>query len=271
MDTEIVRAAQNSLGALQAAIDSASALIVAYAFSFAGALIVLAVGMLTAGIAERWVRGGLARIRGIDQTIVGFMATAVKYAVLVLVLVTVLAQFGVQTTSIIAALGAAGLAIGLALQGTLQNIAAGLMILMLKPFRVGESITAGAVSGTVREIGLFTTEFETAEGVYLMAPNSALWNTPIVNFSRNGKRRLELEKVVDESEDVAAVRRRLLEIARADTRVLPLPAPLAYVKKTADGDIAVVLRTWARTGDHFALSDDLTLGLRETGALRTAS
>jgi small conductance mechanosensitive channel len=124
---------------------------------------------------DQWLRRDAAR----------FFSKAARYAVLVFVGVTVLAQFGVQTASIIAALGAAGLAIGLALQGTLQNIAAGIMILVLRPFRVGEFITAGSVSGGVQEVGLFATELKTFDGIYMLVPNSQLWNTAVTNFSRN--------------------------------------------------------------------------------------
>ena len=122
-----------------------------------------------------------------------FFATTARYAVLVLVVVMVLGQFGVQTASIIAAIGAIGLAIGLALQGTLQNIAAGIMLLMLRPFRIGEDIEVGPVTGTVEEIGLFATRLRREDGVYLLAPNSTLWNQPVRNFTRNGMRRNEID------------------------------------------------------------------------------
>src|SRR5690606_2996252 len=138
------------------------------------------------------VYGALGRFRGFDETLRKFFAQIVRYAILIVVGITVLAQFGVQTASIIAALGAIGLAIGLALQGTLQNIAAGIMLLALRPFRVGEYIDAGSVSGTIQEIGLFATELKTLDGLFVLAPNSELWNTPVTNYSRNPLRRNDL-------------------------------------------------------------------------------
>jgi small conductance mechanosensitive channel len=120
------------------AIQAASGIAVAYAFSILGAIILLVVGYIVAGLAERWLHAGLKRVRGFDETLRIFFSKVLRYAILILVGITVLAQFGVQTASIIAALGAIGLAIGLALQGTLQNIASGIMLLVLRPFRVGE-------------------------------------------------------------------------------------------------------------------------------------
>ncbi|MET0172413.1 MAG: mechanosensitive ion channel domain-containing protein, partial [Agrobacterium vaccinii] len=143
--------------ASQAALRQASALAVQYSFSIVGALVLLIIGWIAATLLQRWSFEGLSRIRGFDETLARFFSGIVRYVVLILVLVMVLGQFGVQTASILAALGAAGLAVGLALQGTLQNIAAGIMLLVLRPFRVGEYIETSAVTGTVVEIGLFAT------------------------------------------------------------------------------------------------------------------
>lgn len=263
MEPDIVRAAQDSVTAVQAAIDAASALVVSYSFSFLGALIVLVLGVMAANFLERWARAGLRRVRGLDETIVGFLSLALKYAIMVMVGVSVLAQFGVQTTSIIAALGAAGLAIGLALQGTLQNIAAGLMILVLRPFRVGEYIVNTNVSGTIKEIGLFTTDMETADGLYLSTPNSELWNTPTINYSRNPTRRFELEIGIGYQDDIELARTSLLELAKSDPRVLSDPAPMTYVKSLGSSAVTIVLRVWTRTSDHFDLSGVLTQAAKE--------
>ena len=150
-------------------------LVVSYAFSVVGAICILVLGFILAGLLSRWMRRSLMKLRHVDLTLAAFLSNLVKYAIWVLVIVMVLGQFGVQTTSIIAVLGAAGLAIGLALQGTLANIAAGIMLLVLRPFRVGEYIEAGSVAGTVQEIGLFTTELKAANGLFIMSPNSQIW------------------------------------------------------------------------------------------------
>src|SRR5262245_27903791 len=146
------------VGASRAAVSTLTALAVQYSFSIVGAIILLVVGWIASRYLHRWALFGMQQIRGFDVTLAQFLANILRYAVIVRVVVTVLGQFGVQTASIIAAMGAAGLAIGLALQGTLQNIAAGIMLLVLRPFRVGESIETKDVNGTVQEVGLFATE-----------------------------------------------------------------------------------------------------------------
>ena len=173
---------QNTLLTVQAGLAQLSTLIVSYSFSAIGAVILLVVGYIIAGLAERSIFAGLGHIHGFDATLRHFFSKIARYAILILVVIMVLGQFGVQTASIIAAIGAIGLAIGLALQGTLQNIAAGIMLLALRPFRIGEYVEVGAISGTIEEIGLFATRLRTVDGVYVLAPNSTLWNQPVRNY-----------------------------------------------------------------------------------------
>lgn len=258
MDSELERVAYQSAAEAHTLLKAVSALLVSYALTALGAVVVLVLGLIAARLLQRWARSGLSRVKGIDPTIVGFLSLSVRYAVLVMLVVTVLAQFGVQTTSILAALGAAGLAVGLALQGTLQNIAAGLMILVLRPFRVGEYIVAGPVAGTVQEIGLFTTDMQSPDGLYMSTPNNALWPTPIVNYSRNPTRRFDLEIGIGYEDDIELARRSLLELAAADARVLKEPAPTTFVKALGDSAVTVVLRVWAASPDWFALTGALT-------------
>jgi small conductance mechanosensitive channel len=273
MDTDLSKAAQPAVNAFEAGIDAASTLIVSYAFSIAGAVLLLIVGVMAAGFLERWSRAGLSRVKGLDETITGFLSLAVKYGIMVLLIVAVLAQFGVQTTSIIAALGAAGLAIGLALQGTLQNIAAGLMMLILRPIRVGEHIEAGDVKGTVTEIGLFTTEFKTPDGLFAVVPNSQLFTRTIVNFDRNGTRRFELEVPVAHAAGIAATRENLLTLAGSDSRILSKPEPIVYLKAPGQEAVTLALRIWVKSRDHFAVATALTEAAqsRLEGSTATAS
>jgi|APThiThiocy_cv2_1041547.scaffolds.fasta_scaffold00623_3 small conductance mechanosensitive channel len=250
--------------AVQSAIQVASGLAIAYAFSVVGAILILLIGYVIAGLAERSVFAGLGRIRGVDQTLRIFLSKVLRYAILILVGVTVLAQFGVQTASIIATLGAAGLAIGLALQGTLQNIASGIMLLVLRPFRVGEYITVGGISGTVLEIGLFATQLRTWDGLYVMAPNNQLWNTAVTNYSRNPRRLDECAIRITYDDDIGLALRTFVELAKADTRILKEPAPVPYVKELGDTGIMVVLRYWTTSSDNWATKNDLLKTVRET-------
>ncbi|MET3854124.1 mechanosensitive ion channel domain-containing protein [Rhizobium sp. OAE497] len=243
--------------ATRTALSQASALAVQYSFSILGAIILLIVGWAMASFVSRWAYEGISRVRGIDETLARFFTNVLRYALLILVFITVLGQFGVQTASIIAALGAAGLAIGLALQGTLQNIAAGIMLLILRPFRVGEYIETSSISGTVREIGLFATEFKTGDGLYRLAPNSILWNTPITNYSREPTRQNELKVTVAYADDIDAAMDRLLSIARQDSRVLKSPAPAVFIDTLGGATLGLTLRYWAKTGDWWALSRDM--------------
>lgn len=255
---DLTLATTNLIGATDTALRQAAALAVHYSFSIVGALVLLCLGWLLAGAIERWVYAGLSRVRGFDETLRRFFSKVVRYALLVLVVVTVLAQFGVQTASIIAALGAVGLAIGLALQGTLQNIAAGIMLLVLRPFRTGEYIDAGSVSGTIQEIGLFATELKTFDGLYVLAPNAELWNTPVTNYTRNPVRMTEIAIGIGYEDDIEEAQRIYREMASADPRILDDPAPNAFVKELGDSAVVVAVRYWTKTTDWFSTKLDFT-------------
>jgi small conductance mechanosensitive channel len=214
---------------------------------FATAAIVLAVGVFVAGWAGRLVSGLAGRTPQIDATVRPILGTVVRYAILILFLVAALGQLGVQTASLLAVLGAAGLAIGLALQGTLQNIAAGIMLIYLRPFRIGDFVETASLAGIVRSVGLFVTELETFDGLYVFAPNSEIWNKTLKNHSRNPRRLMTIQIGIAYGADPAAARRVLLEMAAADPRVLTDPAPYVYVETYGDSAVVVTFRAWAPT------------------------
>jgi small conductance mechanosensitive channel len=249
---------QNTLVTVQAGLAQLSTLIVSYSFSAIGAVILLVVGYVVAGLAERSIFAGLGHIHGFDATLRHFFSKIVRYAILILVVIMVLGQFGVQTASIIAAIGAIGLAIGLALQGTLQNIAAGIMLLALRPFRIGEYVEVGAISGTVEEIGLFATRLRTADGVYVLAPNSTLWNQPVRNYTRNGIRRRDITLTIGSWNDIDLAQKTMLGVAAAERRIWRDPAPIAFVSTVGDSSVAISLRYWTSAADFFATQIDLT-------------
>jgi small conductance mechanosensitive channel len=244
-----------ALASIEAGLTQLYALLVSYSLSVVGAIVLLVVGYIVAGLVERWIAGGLNHIRGFDLTLQQFLATAGRYTVLAFVIVMVLGQFGVQTASIVAAIGAIGLAIGLALQGTLQNIAAGIMLLVLRPFRIGEDVEVGQVTGTVQEIGLFATRLRREDGVYQLAPNSTLWNQPVRNFTRNGVRRNDIVVSLAAGDDVDEAQKALLAIADADPRVQQQPPATTFVSEL--GAVKVTLRYWTAASDFFAVSADL--------------
>jgi small conductance mechanosensitive channel len=246
------------LVATRAAISQAGQLLVQYSFSILGAFVLLLVGWIASRYLHRWALNGMQRIHGFDVTLAHFLANIIRYAIMIMVLIAVLGQFGVQTASILAALGAAGLAIGLALQGTLQNIAAGIMLLVLRPFRVGESIETKDVAGTVQEIGLFATELRTGDGLYLIAPNSTLWNTPVRNFSRLPTRRFDVTVVLPLASDVRKAESVLLNIASRDNRVKASPAPTTAISEITNETMKLTLSVWLDTTDFGAASRDLS-------------
>ena len=232
-----------------------------YGLNFVAALITVIIGIWASrrlsGLLRNWLTGSSR----IDQTLTPILAALVRYAILTLTVVVTLGNFGVETTSIIAVLGAAGLAIGLALQGTLSNVAAGLMILFLRPFKIGDWVEAAGVSGSVREIGLFTTTIDTFDNVYISVPNSAIWTSNIINHARYGTRRMDLDIGISYDADLDEAEAALMELA-ADPRVLTDPEPRFLVVSYGDSAINVRLRAYAEYDDFFDLYWDLNRRLK---------
>jgi len=216
-----------------------------------GALVVLVVGWWIAGRTARAITRLLAGQTRIDPTLRGITASLARYAVLVFVVIAVLGQLGVQTTSLLAALGAAGLAIGLALQGTLSNIAAGIMLLWLRPFNVGDYVEASVAAGTVRDVGLFACQLESWDGIYQFVPNAQLWNTRIINYSRLPTRLVDLQFGIDYGDDIDTGRDVLMQLATSDARVQTEPAPIVFVNELADSAVVLSLRAWTSTAEYW--------------------
>ncbi len=236
---------------------------VEYGLEILGALIILIGGWVVAGWVHRRLLRVLGRAPRVDETLKPVIANIVRYAILVFVLIAVLAQFGVQTTSMIAVLGAAGLAIGLALQGTLQNISAGIMILFLRPFRVGDYIDAEGLAGTVNEIGLFTTQMRSYDGIYVEVPNGQLWSRAITNYSRVTERRLDLGVGIGYGDDIDKAQAALMDLLVNDERINDDPAPEVMVKELGDSSVNLNLRCWTDPGDYWSLRFDLTKAVKQ--------
>ncbi len=224
----------------------------------AGAVAVLVIGVVLARLLSKGADRALTRSGRIEPTVAKFLSNIIKYALWVVVIVTVLTQFGVQTTSIIAALGGLALAVGLALQGTLSNVAAGVMILIQRPFRVGETIIAGHRQRHVCRHRAVHHRMLQLDGLYVMVPNNELWNKPIVNFSRMPTRRFELLIGIGYSDSIDQARKELLALADSDQRVLAEPAPVVFVSALADSAVTIGLRVWCKTEDYLGLSWALT-------------
>lgn len=223
----------------------------------------LIIGFWLSGRAAKFIRVQTGRISRVDPTLSPILASIARYAGLILTFVVALGQFGIQTTSIIAVLGAAGLAIGLALQGTLSNVAAGIMLLLLRPFGVGDWIEANGISGTVREIGLFATQIDTFENVYISVPNSSIWSSIIINHSRHDVRRMDIDIGIDYESDLDVAEQALMSLCE-DERIQKTPAPVFLVVAYGDSAITVRLRLYAKYSDYFQLNWDLNRRLKGT-------
>jgi small conductance mechanosensitive channel len=239
-------------------VDQWVALALPYVTNVVGALLILVAGWIVAGWVQTAVERSLTRTAVLDATFKRPIAQSARYAVLIVVLIAVLGQFGVETASILAVLGTAGVAIALALQGTLSNVAAGMMLLMLRPFRAGEFVDADGISGTVHEVGLFTTQLATADGVYMSVPNSQLWNRSIKNFSRNPTRRIDLVVGVGYGDNLTKALEVLENEFTADQRLLADPAPQVMVSELGDSAVNITLRGWVNAGDYWAVLFDMT-------------
>ena len=224
-----------------------------YGLSLVSAIGILIAGFFLAGWASRAIRRRLEKLKRFDQTLIPVLSQIARYVILVFTLVLVLSEFGIQTASIIAVLGAAGLAIGLALQGTLQNVAAGLMLLFLRPFKVGDFIETGAGSGTVQEIGMFMTRMRTSQGLFVVAPNSKIWSGSITNYSKLPTRRIDLVVGISYDDDIDKARALILKLARGKERVLDAPEPVVNVTNLGDSSVDLELRAWTKRQDYWEI------------------
>ncbi|MDR3276667.1 MAG: mechanosensitive ion channel family protein [Treponema sp.] len=210
-----------------------------------GALVYLAGRLVWKLIKKIFDRAQSGKLK-VDDTLAGLFRMLLKYTVVLISAIMILDIFGMNTTSLIALLGAAGVAVGLALKDTLSNIAAGIVLVVMRAFRRGDYIEFGGYSGTVREIDLFTTILETPDGIYISAPNSSIWGVPLKNYSRNGKRRMDLSVSISYTDSIDTAFGVMREIIAQETRFLSDPAPQVLVQSLGDSGVTIQLRAWAR-------------------------
>lgn len=243
-------------------IESLVTLVSHWGLSVIGALALLLVGRVVCGALRRGTRRALER-SSVDSSLVPFLSSAVYYLALTAVVLAVLSLFGIQTTSVIAVLGAASLAVGLALQGTLSNFAAGTMLLLFRPFRLGDWVEVAGVAGSVQEIGLFSTVLHTADNVRITLPNSSVYGDTIKNYSANETRRNDLVVGISYDDDIARAVETIQSVLAADSRVLRDPEPVVAVAELADSSVNLVVRPWCAGADYWGLRFDLTRRLKE--------
>lgn len=227
-----------------------------------GGLVVFVVGLVVAKSVRRGLRKLFDRTE-MDVTLEKFLASLVYYLLLAVVAVASLGMMGVQTASVLAMLGAAGLAVGLALQGTLSNVAAGVMLLLFRPFKVGDFVDVGGTAGSVDSIGLFATILNTPDNVRIVVPNSGIYGGTIKNFSFNPTRRNDMVVGVSYDDDLQVAMDTIKSVLDADERVLKEPEYLVAVSEMADSSVNFVVRPWCAASDYWALRFDLTRTLKE--------
>ena len=231
--------------------------------SAVAAAVIIIAGFWLAGFIQRRLVTLLDRSARMDTTVSRFLGSLAKYAIILVTIIAVLDQFGVETTSLVAVLGAAGLAVGLALQGTLSNVAAGVMLLLFRPFRIGQFVEIGGQSGTVDAITLFTTELDTPDNVRQIIPNSTVWGSAIINYSHHDRRRLDLVFGISYGDDMAKAKAVIEGVLAADSRCQTDPAPVVVIGNLGDFSVDVIVRVWCLSGDYWALKWDLLEGVKQ--------
>lgn len=214
------------------------------------ALIILWIGLKLIKLIVKAMKKMLDR-RNVEVSLQSFLLSMTDIALKAMVVIAVLGMVGIQTTSFIAVLGAAGLAVGMALQGTLQNFAGGVIILLLKPFKVGDYIDSAGVQGTVKHIQIFNTIVETPDKKMVIAPNTDLATKTLVNYSRSENRRVDIKVGIAYGESVDSARTALLELAKSYSKVIEEPAPMVVVTALADSAVSLELRVWVKNADYW--------------------
>ncbi len=242
--------------------------VVNYGPNVLAALLILIVGLFIIGMIVRMAKR-VMRKRGVDETLQKFLGSLLTWTLRILLFVMVASKLGVETTSFAAIIGAAGLAIGLALQGSLANFAGGALIMVFKPFKVGDLIEAQGELGVVKEIQIFTTIINTPENKRVIIPNGALSNGNIINYSAEGVLRVDLTYGVSYDADIKQTKDVLMEVLTSNPKVLNDPAPTVSVSELADSSVNFAVRPWANVADYwdvyFQTTEQVKLALDKAG------
>jgi len=225
--------------------------ILLFARNLVAAILILVVGRILSKGAQRLIRKAGSSDLRVDETVTSVLRGIVRYGIFIVSVIMVLNVFGVNTTSLLAVLGAAGVAVGLALKDTLGNIASGIIILLMGSYRKGDFIEFGSFMGTVKDINLFTTILETPDGIHISAPNSCIWGAPLRNYTRNGKRRMELSVGISYSDSVDTAFQVMKDIIAAEPRLLKDPTPQVILQSLESSSVIITVRAWASLKDYW--------------------
>ena len=226
------------------------------------ALAIFYVGKLVVSLVVRAIRK-VMQAQEVDQTLETFIANLVRMVLMIVVIIAAIGQVGIQTTSFIAIFGAAGLAVGLALQGSLSNFASGVLIVLFRPYRVGDFVEAAGIAGSVVEVQILTTVLKTGDNKQIIVPNSQIMDSIITNYSANPTRRVDMVVGVSYDDDLDKVRATLEELIAAEDRILDDPAPTIAVSELADSSVNFVVRPWVNSADYWGVMFDLTEAIKK--------
>ena len=231
-------------------------LLAIYGLKIIAALVILSVGRWLARFIKSIIKKIMLKLE-IEPTLISFTADLAYFALLVFVVIAALGQLGIQTTSFIAVIGAADLAIGLALQGSLANFASGFLMILFRPFKVGDYIEGAGVGGTVEKIKIFTTQLQTPDNKTIIIPNAKLTNDNIVNYSSKGTRRVDLIFGISYGDDIDTAKKIMSDVIAADERILKDPPPRIVVFELADSSVNFAVRPWVQSADYWNVRCDL--------------
>ena len=244
-------------------LDKIYQLLMVYGLKILAALAIFIVGRWVARIIRKLVQRVMTKGK-VDPTLVTFTANLAYIGLLAFIVIAALGQLGIQTTSFIAVLGAAGLAVGLALQGSLSNFAAGFLLIIFRPFKVGDLIEGAGVFGVVEAIQIFTTQLKTADNKTVIVPNAKLTDDNIVNWTVKGTRRVDMVMGIGYEDDIDKARSLMADIIAEDDRILKDPAPQISVSELADSSVNFVVRPWVKVEDYWGVYFDLTEKIKKS-------
>jgi small conductance mechanosensitive channel len=227
------------------------------------ALLVALAGRILIRIARKLIRRVTSKMPLFDETLASMFRLVITYAILIVCVIIILDSFGVNTTSLIALLGAAGVAVGLALKDTLSNIASGIILILLRSYHKGDHIEFGSYAGTVKDMNLFTTKLETPDGIFISAPNSSIWGVPLKNYTRNHHRRMEIVIGISYADSIGTAFDVMRQIIAEEKRFLDSPAPQVMVKSLSDSSVDIMLRAWTPTDVYWDVYWDVMRGLKD--------
>jgi small conductance mechanosensitive channel len=249
-------------GKMQPVSEQVMVFLATYGLNVLGAIVILILGWIAARLGQRMIRNLLGKSK-VDHAVVSFVSSCAYFLILTFAVLAALAKFGIQTTSFVAIIGAAGFAIGFALQGSLANFAAGVLILLLRPFKVGDYIMGAGEAGTVKEITLFTTILATPDNVKVMVPNGKLSGDVIKNVSAYDTRRVDLQIGVSYGSEIKKAYAVIHETLSQDARILRDPPSEVAVSELTDSSVNFVIRPWVKKDDYWAVKFDLTQRIKE--------